>query len=924
MEPNDDTFCCKSTCQSNDSSEERQSLNLQSVAALQLPRYYYPPGSSCSTELASQTTSAPLSPRDVMITKRRKELFGDCALIEIIHLHDCLRGALKSLQEDVKALTQQIIQDSGRKECCNAKCPTIESNKLSSPTYLSSDQQSAGALKPELFADHTDWIELERSVAGRFKVIWSVFRAHSSAEDEFIWPALRSKMQPPASQELSQRPSHPAHGALRSANNTKNSPTNPASAAPTCGCGAVSTGLVQEEYEEDHADEERMFSEMDTLLKKLRGLLSDGSHSRRKTTQNQNKESSPPVEVEKHKSLGADGTVKDSADDDEANAVAQKIRESTRILSDHLMRHLEKEETQCMPLVVKHLSKAEIHDLVGNIMGKRSADTIAQIMTMAVQSLAENERQEMIQYMKQSMQNTFFDRWLSASGWGSDTASCNPTSQQVPTSEQDTKPSASASTENTNKRPSVDEDSLRGAKRTRSTSSNVALQSASIRVSSAVKNADVVNRQAIESPKSPNHRRVQITSQAELEKLIRAIATNPALNPQQKNATIQGLRDSVWKSNEREKQRCREPDSPPVVAVNAPLRSTTFPFLPQQLGAPQNGNNEVQQRPRVSLPPSAYYKKTGDSKVEVIWKNDGLPLSRARLDSAAAAAGGNSIPLFSAAELAPTFHDGATGAVLGCPHYARACKLRHPKSGRLYTCRLCCDQARELPMIRGGAQEDEKLDRYAVTEVMCMTCNALQPAEDRCIHPDCESYGKPFAKYFCRICHLYDGSSRPIFHCPYCNTCRLGLGLGIDFRHCMRCNACVSLEDKEHQCIPQKLQGSCPICHDMLFQSTEPLRGLKCGHVMHMTCFTQYRRTSYTCPLCMRSVEDMKDHFALLDAAIRMQPMPASFLYTMSNIYCQDCGKTGQVQYHFVGQKCPHCNSYNTREMGRVHNSPGT
>jgi hypothetical protein len=166
-----------------------------------------------------------------------------------------------------------------------------------------------------------------------------------------------------------------------------------------------------------------------------------------------------------------------------------------------------------------------------------------------------------------------------------------------------------------------------------------------------------------------------------------------------------------------------------------------------------------------------------------------------------------------------------------------------------------------------------------------------------------------------------------------------------------RCNACVSLSDDEHQCIPQKLQGSCPICHETLFQSTEPLRGLKCGHVMHLSCFTEYRRGhSYTCPLCMRSMEDMKgkslvvscvnlflalffslrsdpvflrylptiaEYFALLDAAVRMQPMPSAYLSTMSNIYCQDCNKTGQVQYHFVGLKCS-CGSYNTREMGRV------
>jgi hypothetical protein len=46
---------------------------------------------------------------------------------------------------------------------------------------------------------------------------------------------------------------------------------------------------------------------------------------------------------------------------------------------------------------------------------------------------------------------------------------------------------------------------------------------------------------------------ISTTSQAELEKLIRAIASNNALTPAQKNTTIQGLRDSVWKSNQRQK-----------------------------------------------------------------------------------------------------------------------------------------------------------------------------------------------------------------------------------------------------------------------------------------------------------------------------------------------------------------------------------
>lgn len=31
-------------------------------------------------------------------------------------------------------------------------------------------------------------------------------------------------------------------------------------------------------------------------------------------------------------------------------------------------------------------------------------------------------------------------------------------------------------------------------------------------------------------------------------------------------------------------------------------------------------------------------------------------------------------------------------------------------------------------------------------------------------------------------------------------------------------------------------------------------------------------------------------------------------------ILCNDCGSTSEVQFHIVGQKCPNCKSYNTRQ----------
>ena len=706
-------------------------------------------------------TAASMPPsKDEVLSKRRRELFGDCALIEIIHLHDCLRGALKALENDVNDLT------------CVLNERTSEKQQVS---------------------------ELERRVAGRFNVIWSVFRAHSSAEDEFIWPALQSKTQ----------------GRINGSHKYKSGEAwEPSSASE-------SKMIEKVEYEEDHADEERMFSEMDRLLTKLRECMGQHEHFAKQ-----------PVDK-----------------------VMRDIGEHTRALSKHLMDHLEKEETECMPLVAKHLTKQEIHDLVGQIMGKRSADTIAQIMTMAVQNLDEADRMDMVRYMKQAMSGTFFDRWLLMSGWMS--------------SKGDEEDVEGRNNDEDKKRPAVElvieEPEVDGQPK------RVRIEDDDEEQCEEIKQGNFfgTDRRTTLSP-SPTSQGL-ITSQAELEKFIRAIATNPGLTSEQKNATIQGLRDSVWKSNQKQFARAAESERPTVVntAVHVP------PTFSQAVGPTEAAAtglaSTATSRTRRVTPPSMYFRKNSSGKIDLVWSSES-PSSTHMTNS--------SVPLFSAAELAPSYHDGAAGSVLGCPHYARACKLRHPKSGRLYNCRLCCQQESELPT----KDKDEPLDRYAVTEVMCMKCQALQPAEDRCINHDCESRGKPFAKYFCRICHLYDDATdKSIFHCPYCNCCRLGQGLGIDFRHCMvsfeqgvafvlrslhrltlgsgnqRCNACVSLNDDEHQCIPQKLQGSCPICHESLFQSTEPLKGLNCGHVMHLSCFTEYRRGhSYTCPLCMRSMEDMK------------------------------------------------------------------
>jgi hypothetical protein len=257
-------------------------------------------------------------PSNLALSKQRKDLFGECGLIEIIHLHDCLRGALIALEKDVSELSQTVLKG-------------VRNEQVS---------------------------ELERRVAGRFKVIWSVFRAHSSAEDEFIWPALQSKTQGQVRGSPKYSPGEEAEH-----------PNKPVAILPD-----GDDVIEQEEYEEDHALEECMFTKMDLLLTKLRnGLL--------QLPENPIVTAAAAVKNE----FGSTDTIHDTA---------KAVHDMTTTLSQHLMAHLAKEETQCLPLVVKHLSNAEIDDLVGKIMGKRSSDTMSQIMSMAVQNLSETDREE--------------------------------------------------------------------------------------------------------------------------------------------------------------------------------------------------------------------------------------------------------------------------------------------------------------------------------------------------------------------------------------------------------------------------------------------------------------------------------------------------------------------------------------------------
>ena len=251
--------------------------------------------------------------------------------------------------------------------------------------------------------------------------------------------------------------------------------------------------------------------------------------------------------------------------------------------------------------------------------------------------------------------------------------------------------------------------------------------------------------------------------------------------------------------------------------------------------------------------------------------------------------------------LAPSYHD-KDMQVLGCSHYATGCRLRSACCRKLYACRLCHD-----------ADADHTMDRYATTEMVCMSCGNNQP-----VARSCRTCAADMASYFCSVCKFFDGGDRPIYHCPFCNVCRVGRGLGIDTFHCMKCNACMHTSlAGGHKCLDRGLESDCPVCSEFMFTSNVPVRRLRCGHYMHSHCFKTYTQRKYRCPICSKSMGNMKAYFSMLDTLIANEaPLPQSLRDRKTKVTCMDCYTRSDVPFHFVYHKCPNCSSYNTRQIG--------
>nr|KJB23197.1 hypothetical protein B456_004G086200 [Gossypium raimondii] len=168
----------------------------------------------------------------------------------------------------------------------------------------------------------------------------------------------------------------------------------------------------------------------------------------------------------------------------------------------------------------------------------------------------------------------------------------------------------------------------------------------------------------------------------------------------------------------------------------------------------------------------------------------------------------------------------------GCDHYKRRCKILAPCCNKIFPCRHCHN---ETSNSLSNPKDHHDLVRQDIKQVICSICNTQQEI------------------------------TKGQFHCNDCGICRVG---GRDkFFHCEKCGSCyrVDLRDN-HFCVENSMKSYCPICFEYLFDSVKSTRIMKCGHTMHMECFSQMTmQNQYRCPICCKAVLDMSAFWEDLD-----------------------------------------------------------
>ncbi|KAK4735905.1 hypothetical protein R3W88_010166 [Solanum pinnatisectum] len=191
-----------------------------------------------------------------------------------------------------------------------------------------------------------------RQFIGRFRLLWGLYRAHSNAEDEIVFPELESKE------------------ALHN---------------------------VSHSYMLDHKQEEKLFEDISSALTNLSEL---------------HKGLKEAYQKESGRSILESTGLYDRDCKRKYNELATKVQGMCKSIRVSLDQHIFREEHELWPLFGKHFSMEEQDIIVGRIIGSTGAEVLQSMLPWVTSALTQDEQNKMMDTLKQATRNTMFSEWL--------------------------------------------------------------------------------------------------------------------------------------------------------------------------------------------------------------------------------------------------------------------------------------------------------------------------------------------------------------------------------------------------------------------------------------------------------------------------------------------------------------------------------
>ncbi|KAF7819891.1 zinc finger protein BRUTUS-like isoform X1 [Senna tora] len=189
-----------------------------------------------------------------------------------------------------------------------------------------------------------------RQFTGRFRLLWGLYRAHSNAEDDIVFPALESK---------------------------------------------ESLHNVSHSYTLDHKQEERLFEDISCVLSELSVL-----HEDLQMTSMSNESNMETCDANFRHNIR------------KFNELATKLQGMCKSIRVTLDQHIFREERELWPLFGRHFTVEEQDKIVGRIIGTTGAEVLQSMLPWVTSALTQDEQNKMMDTWKQATKNTMFNEWL--------------------------------------------------------------------------------------------------------------------------------------------------------------------------------------------------------------------------------------------------------------------------------------------------------------------------------------------------------------------------------------------------------------------------------------------------------------------------------------------------------------------------------